>query len=116
MASARPEGGRPLGIYFGLLFVLVALGGAAATLLVNRDARRDARLDAAADAGYSARTAARQLAGHVELLKTTAAQVAANPGLTNALASPETCTLTFQGIAGPDRSHLDVLRPDGAVA
>jgi PAS domain S-box-containing protein len=116
LASARPQGGRPLGVYFGLLFVLVALGGAVAILLVDRDAERDARRDAAEDAGYSAQTAAMQLAAHVALLKATATQLAANPGLTNAFESPESCTLTFQGIAGPDRSHLDVLRPDGAVA
>ena len=32
------------------------------------------------------------------------------------LADPAACSLTFAGIAGPDRSHLDVLRPDGTVA
>lgn len=32
------------------------------------------------------------------------------------LAHPDGCTLTFAGIGGPDRSHLDLVRPDGTVA
>jgi two-component system cell cycle sensor histidine kinase/response regulator CckA len=102
--------------YFALLFVLVVGGSFARVAYLDREAGRDARRDATQDALSSAIAAAEQLDNHVALLKSTAAAVAANPQIARILDNPQACTLSFDGFAGPDRGHLDVIRADGSVA
>ena len=102
--------------YFALLFVLVVGGSFARVTYLDREAGRDARRDATQDALFSAVAAAEQLDNHVALLKSTAAAVAANPQIARILDNPQACTLSFDGFAGPDRGHLDIIRADGSVA
>ena len=106
----------PLRIYFALLFALVVLGAISGAYYVDREAERDARSAAKRDVLFSATTAANQLGAHIGSLKATPAALAANPQIDQILASPKGCTLTFQGIGGPDASHLDLIRRDGTVA
>jgi two-component system, cell cycle sensor histidine kinase and response regulator CckA len=111
----RPRAFR-LRVYFGALFVLVVLGAIAGALYVDRQAADDARREAKRDVLFSATTAAKELGNHVALLKSTAAGLAANPQIAQVFANPEGCTLSFQGIGGSDRGHLDIIRPNGSVA
>ena len=53
---------------------------------------------------------------HVALLKATAAGLAANPQIAKVFDNPEGCTLSFEGLGGPDKGHLDIIRADGTVA
>ncbi|MGH3071978.1 MAG: PAS domain S-box protein [Gaiellaceae bacterium] len=106
----------PLRLYFGLLFALVLVGAVAGVVYVDRTADADARSKAEKDALFSARVAAKQLDDHLQLLKSTAAGLAANPQIVGVLENPEGCTLSFQGLGGPDRGHLDIVRADGTVA
>ena len=105
-----------LRVYLALLFALVLLGAIAGALYVDREASRDARSEATRDVLFAASTAAKQLGDHVALLEATTAGLAANPQIAQVFASPKGCTLTFQGIAGPDGGHLDIIRADGTVA
>jgi two-component system cell cycle sensor histidine kinase/response regulator CckA len=105
-----------LRVYFVLLFALVVVGSIASALYVAREASRDARRSAQHDAVFSAKTAAAQLENHVALLKASAAGLAANPQIAQILDNPTGCTLTFQGLGGPDKGHLDLIRADGSVA
>ena len=104
-----------LRVYFALLFALVVGSSVAGALYVNREASRDARSDARHDALFSAKTAAEQLENHVAALKASAAGLAANPQIAQALVHPEGCTLAFQGLGGPDKGHIDIIGADGKV-
>ena len=115
-AAARSQNAQPLGVYFALLFVLAVLGAIAGALYVDRAAERDARNDATGDARHSATIAAKQLDNFARLLQATPASLAANPALAGVLAKPAGCTLNFQGLSGPDGSHLDIVAADGTVA
>ena len=106
----------PIRLYFVLLCVLGLATAVSAALYVNAQAERDARRDARRDAQFSATIAAKTLGEHVALLRATTANLAANPQMEQLLKTPEGCTLTFQGIAASDASHLDILRADGTVA
>jgi two-component system, cell cycle sensor histidine kinase and response regulator CckA len=117
--SRAPATGRagerrtwPLRAYFAVLIALFVLAAGAAALFVHFQANRDARHAAAADARYSAKTAARQLGQDVALVKSSAANLAANPQIANTVLHPQGCTLTF-GSGGADKSHLEILDPSG---
>jgi PAS domain S-box-containing protein len=103
----------PLRSYFAVLIALFVLAAGAAAVFVHVQAGRDARQAAAADAGYSARTGSEQLAQEIALLKTSVANLAANPQMARTFAHPAGCTLTF-GDGGVDRSHLEILDSTGA--
>ena len=103
-------------MYFALLFAVVVGGSVAGALYVNHEASRDARRAAQHDALFSAKTAAEQLDNHVAALKASAAQLAANPQIALVFDNPEGCTLSFQGMGGPDKGHIDIIGADGKVA
>jgi two-component system, cell cycle sensor histidine kinase and response regulator CckA len=106
----------PLRMYFALLFVLLVGIAVFRVAYLDHEGATDAREEAARDADYSANAAAKQLGEYLTLLQTTTQSLGANPQIAQVLASPEQCTLTFSGIGGADRSHLDLLRADGTVA
>ncbi len=95
------------------LFVVAALSAA---LYVRSQTRQDALRAARQDVNFTASTAAKQLGDFVSLVRATTQQLAANPQITQVLVNPAACSLSFAGLGGPDGSHLDVLRRDGAVA
>jgi PAS domain S-box-containing protein len=94
------------------LFVIAA-GVAAVFVAVQAD--RDARDQAVRDASFAATASAKQLGAFVGTLKATTAQLAANPQIAQVLSTPKGCSLTFAGIGGPDRGHIDIIRADGTV-
>ena len=106
----------PLRAYFAGLFVVGVLAAIAGAFYVDRGVERDARATATRSALHSAETTGEQLGDHVALLEATAANLAANPQIATVLTRPAGCTLTFQGLGGPDRGHLDIIRADGTVA
>ena len=105
-----------LRVYFVLLFALVVGGAFTVALYVDHEASSNARQQAEHDALFSAQTAAEQLDDHIALLKSTVAALAANPQIVPVLDKPAGCTLTFGGLGGPDKGHLDIVRADGTVA
>ncbi len=113
---ARSATAWSLRAYFALLFALVVGGSIAGAFYTDREAAHDARGAAKRDLVFSATTAAKQLGDHVVQLKATAAGLAANPQITQVFANPKACTLSFEGFGGPDRGHIDIIRPDGTVA
>ena len=82
---------------------------------VDRRAR-DHRRAAYADAGFAASTASKQLRRLPRARQATVGQLAANPQIAQILEHPAGCTLTFAGLAGPDKSHVDILDAAGKVA
>jgi PAS domain S-box-containing protein len=106
----------PMRAYFALLVVLFLAAAVAGALVLDAQADRDARRSAEADARFAASRAAKELGDHVALLRATAAQLAANPQIAGVFVNPEGCSLSFAGLGGPDRGHIDVIRPDGRVA
>jgi signal transduction histidine kinase/ActR/RegA family two-component response regulator len=95
--------------------VIVAAAACAAIVYVDRQADRHARSQAAADAAFAAKTSATQLGAHLALLRASVAQLAAQPGLDKVFANPTGCSLSYQGLGGADRGHLDIVRADGTV-
>lgn len=106
----------PLRSYFLLLVGLFVAAAASAGVYVEIQTERDGRRAAEVEAKLAAQTAAKQLGSHIDLVQASVRQMAANPQTTQTLIRPEGCSLTFGGIAGPDRSHFDILRADGTVA
>ncbi len=105
-----------LRVYFAFLFALVVVGSVASAAYTDSEAAHDARRAAKSDLVFSATTAAKHLGDHIAQLKTIPAGLAANPQIAQVFTNPEACTLSFQGIGGPDSGHLDVIRPDGSIA
>ena len=112
----RPATAWSLRVYFALLFALVVGGSVAGAFYVDHATSADARRAAQRDASFSAKTAAEQLENHVAQLKATAAQLAANPQIAQVFDNPAGCTLSFQGMGGPDKGHVDIIAADGKVA
>jgi two-component system cell cycle sensor histidine kinase/response regulator CckA len=106
----------PVRAYFALLFALCLVGALVFAFVVSAQLDRDARRSAKADAAFAARTAAKELGDHVALLEATVAQLGANPQIAQVFSNPAGCSLSFGGIGGPDRGHIDVIRADGTVA
>lgn len=104
----------PFAAYFTFLVVMFAASAAATVTYVQLQSSRDARREARSDAGFAANAAAKQLGEEVSLVRATVDQLASNPSLEQVVAQPEDCTLTFGGPGG-GRSHLDILRLDGAA-
>jgi len=94
-----------------LCLAAAVVGGWWAYTATVDDARQDARREAA----VGAQMAASDLAGEVELLRSTIDSSAATPGLEAALGAPGPCSLTFNGTGLFTEGHLDVLRPDGTL-
>jgi signal transduction histidine kinase len=105
----------PLRAYFSILALVFVVVAVAAVVYVDRQADRQARSEASADAAFAAKTAATQLGNHLTVLKATVAQLAANPGIGQVFSNPAGCTLSYQGLGGPDRGHIDIVRADGTV-
>jgi two-component system, cell cycle sensor histidine kinase and response regulator CckA len=98
------------------LVVLFVVAAGAGALYVRAQSDRDARRSAQVDARFAARTAAKQLEAYVTAVRAAAAQLAANPLITQSFSHPKSCTLSFSGIGGPDRGHIDIIEPGGTVA
>jgi PAS domain S-box-containing protein len=105
--------GMPLGAYFTLLLVLFAVTAGAAAIYVYVQSDRDAIRAAQHDTTNAARIASTQLAQDVAALKTTSAQLAANPQIGVVFDNPQSCSLTF-GLTDFGGGHIDILRPDGS--
>jgi two-component system cell cycle sensor histidine kinase/response regulator CckA len=108
--------GWPLSAYFVVLVGLFVVAAASTALYVSAQTERDGRRAAQADALFAAQTAAKQLGNQLALTEATVAQLASNPQITQVFSQTEPCSLTFGGISGPDRSHLDIVGADGVVA
>jgi two-component system, cell cycle sensor histidine kinase and response regulator CckA len=117
------EGGRVFGIgrwpihrYFIALVLLFVVAAGVGALYVKSQSSRDARVSAQADARFAAGKGAKQLDAYFAAIHGSVAGLVANPLIANSLAHPKGCTLSFSGVGGPDRSHLDIIRADGSVA
>jgi two-component system cell cycle sensor histidine kinase/response regulator CckA len=116
MRRLRRLAGLPLRAYFALLLVLFAVAAGLAVIEVEREADQNARRTAVDEASFAARTAARQLGEHLVSMRDGVRQLAANPQIAKVLDNPRGCSLSYEGITGRDRGHLDILRSDGSVA
>jgi PAS domain S-box-containing protein len=105
----------PLRTYFAALALIFVAVAAAGLVEVHVQARGDARSAALTEAAGSAATASRQLGKEIAVLRSTVAGLAGNPQIAEALEHPAGCTLTFARDTPSDRSHLDIIRDDGAV-
>ncbi|MGH3132639.1 MAG: PAS domain S-box protein [Gaiellaceae bacterium] len=106
----------PVGAYFMVLVGLFVAAAGSTAVYVRAQTERDGRRAALADARYAAQTAAKELGTQLGLVQATVEQLASNPQITRVFSQPEACSLTFGGVAGADRSHLDIVRADGTVA
>ena len=116
LVRAAQVGSWPIRAYFVVLVMLFMAVAAVGTEYVRTQADRDARRTAQTDAGFAAATAAKQLEGYLVATRASVNQLAANPEITQAFAHPKGCSLSFSGIGGTDRGHLDIIRADGSVA
>jgi PAS domain S-box-containing protein len=105
----------PLRTYFVVLVLVFGSAAAVAALYVDRKTDNHARAEAGQRAAFAAKTAGTQLGNHLSLLRATVAQLAATPGIAKAFVDATGCSLSYQGIGGQDRGHLDIVRADGTV-
>ena len=106
----------PLRAYLAALAMLFVIAAGAAVVYGRVQAGDDARAAAQADARFAARLAAREIGEGIEVLQTTVAGAAVNPGIATAFAEPEDCGLSFGGTDAYSTGHLDLVRQDGSVA
>ena len=115
MPSIRRGRGRSVrshlvAIVVSVIVVFVAVGGYAAVVTL-----RETRTDARRDASYLAAMAADGVTANLALGTTQVVTIASNPSIPALLADPADCQLSFSLDLFPG-SHLDLVRPDGAVA
>jgi PAS domain S-box-containing protein len=113
VATLKRSRSWPLQAYFALLVAVFVLAAAAGAAYVIVQSGRDARSGALRSLAFSGSAAAHDLTTGVATLRATVAQLAANPGVADALKKGGPCNLSFSTGAG--NSHLDVLRPGGSV-
>ncbi|HEY1512722.1 MAG TPA: PAS domain S-box protein, partial [Gaiellaceae bacterium] len=106
----------PIRAHFVVLLAIVFATAIVASWVVQSTTTRDHRRAAYSDAGFAARTASKQLGDYLALVNTTVAQLAANPQVAQVFAHPAGCALTFAGLNGPDKSHVDIIDAAGKVA
>ena len=92
--------------------VVVFLGIGA---VLGRETWQNSKTSAKSEADYLAAFGAREVADSAAVALGQAKSIAANPAAAPLLSDPATCTLDFKLMLFPD-SHLDLVRPDGAVA
>ena len=113
---ARWCGGWPIRTYLVLLLAVVLATAGVAVWLVEAQTSKDSRNAAYDDAQFATRTASEQLGQYIALVRASVAQLAANPQIGKTFSQPAGCTLSFSGLGGQDKSHLDIIAPDGKVA
>jgi signal transduction histidine kinase/CheY-like chemotaxis protein len=106
----------PLRAYLAGLAVLFVLAAGAAVVYGRIQSGDDAREAARGDARFAARLAAREIGEGIEVLRSTVAGAAQNPGVEKAFASPDDCGLSFGGTDAYTTGHLDLVREDGSIA
>ena len=114
-AAPTRQRSYPIGLYFAVLGVLLAVSTGVGVWYASAGAERQAITDAQKDAIFGATEAAEEVASTLAALEQQLTANAASPVVTEVLAAREGCTLAFTG-AGPFRGgHLDFLRSDGTV-
>jgi PAS domain S-box-containing protein len=114
--GARPRRRRlPLRAYFLLLVSLFVLAAGVTAAYVAIQSNRDARAHAVKDAAFAAQASAKQLGIFVGALKATTKSVATSPHIERVLIQSKGCSLSFSGIGGSDKGHIDIIRADGVV-
>jgi two-component system cell cycle sensor histidine kinase/response regulator CckA len=118
VSRRRPFSARalPIRAYFILLIGIVLATASAAAWFVQVQTERDSRRQALADARFAAVTAGKEFGQYIAVVRASVENLTANPRIAQTLQHPAGCTLTFAGVGGPDRSHLDIVGPDGKVA
>src|SRR3954463_5331832 len=116
VGAASSPGGWPLAAYFLLLVGLFVAAAAAAAVYVSLQAERDARSSAEQEARFAAQAGASQLGKDIAEVRTTVAQLVANPQIGQVFAHPKGCTLSFAGSGSLVRGHVEILRSDGTLA
>ncbi|MEY2433223.1 MAG: two-component system, cell cycle sensor histidine kinase and response regulator CckA, partial [Acidimicrobiaceae bacterium] len=106
----------PIRAYFLVLVLLFVFAAAAATVYVRGQADRDAKHGALDDARFAAKTASKQLGSYVTVVGMSVKGLATNPQIGQTFVHPSACSLTFSGLGGPDRGHIDIIAADGTVA
>jgi hypothetical protein len=112
---ARKRRTWPLHMYTPAHLVILGLVVAAAGLYVRGQATNDARQAAEGDAAFAASLASRDLGQSVDVLQSTVARLALNPGLARILSDPGSCTLSFSSVGLFGSGRYDILTPDGSV-
>jgi two-component system cell cycle sensor histidine kinase/response regulator CckA len=106
----------PIRAYFLVLVLLFVFAAGGAAVYVRGQADRDAKVHALNDARFAAKTASKQLGTYVSLVGASVKGLAENPRISQTFVHPAGCTLSFSGLGGPDRGHIDIIAPDGTVA
>jgi signal transduction histidine kinase/CheY-like chemotaxis protein len=106
-------GGLPFSYYFAFLIAIFVCSAGASIVYVAVQSNRDARNEARASASFAADRAANKLGSDLALVKGAVRNLAANPKISETVAHPAGCTLTF----GETKfDHLDVISTAGATA
>ncbi|HEX9495857.1 MAG TPA: ATP-binding protein [Candidatus Limnocylindria bacterium] len=112
--SAVPQRGRSLRAYVGALILLILVVTLGTTAFGLARAEDTALRSAQQDAAFAASQAATELAATVSIVRSTVSQTAANPGAAAAFDNAA-CGITFGTVGSLQKTHLDLVRPDGSV-
>ena len=114
--TGRPRRSYPIGLYFGVFGVLLAVSTGIGIWYARAGAERQATTDAHKDAIFGAAEAAEEISSKLSALEHQLVATAGSPAVTAVLAAPEGCTLAFTGVGPFSSGHLDFLGSDGTVA
>jgi PAS domain S-box-containing protein len=102
--------------YFAGLIVLFAAAALAGVFYARHESEQNARSQALEEAQFAARSAAKLTGEGVTILQEALGGLAANPQMPALLAHPAGCTLSWGQVGAFPSGHLDIVRPNGAVA
>jgi hypothetical protein len=102
--------------YFAGLIVLIAAAALAGVFYARHESEQNARSQALEEAEFAARSAAKLTGEGVTILQSALNGLTTDPQIPALLAHPAGCTLSWGQVGAFPSGHLDIVRPDGAVA
>jgi hypothetical protein len=116
LVRARFDGRLRLSTYFATLIVLFVLAALAGALYVHIQSDRDARNAGFRNATVAAQSAARLIRDGSVTLQGALAGVASGPGgVSQLLADPSDCALSFAHVGAFPTGHIDIVRNNGTL-
>jgi PAS domain S-box-containing protein len=106
----------PLSLYLTGLLVLFAVTAITSAFLVRDQAEQDAKATAREEAQFAADLAASDVAAALTQLELTVSSTAKNPAIASVFAPGSPCNVAFGAIGVFQRTHLEFIRPNGAIA
>ena len=106
----------PLSLYLSALLILFAVTAITSAFVVRDQAEQDAKATAREEAQFAANLAAGDVTEALNQLEMTVSSTAKNPAIASVFDPGSPCNVAFGAIGVLQKTHLEFIRPNGAIA